>query len=152
MSGAAGRAVSWASSPAVRRVMQGNSRKRDTSPELAVRHAAHRLGLRYRVAIRPLEGSGVADLVFPRSKVAVFVDGCFWHGCPEHFTPPRTNAEYWDSKIARNRQRDQRTSEALRADGWRVVRIWEHESPHEAALRIAALVASRLSVQVVRSA
>ena len=150
MRGAAAEAVSWASSPAVRRVMQGNSRKRDTSPELLVRHAAHRLGLRYRVAVKPLEGSGVADMVFPRSRVAVFVDGCFWHGCPEHFNPPRTNARYWQAKIARNRDRDQRTSEALRANGWCVVRVWEHERPDVAAERIAKAVASRPPLQRAR--
>src|SRR5688572_15588767 len=96
---AIGRDESWASSAAVRSVMQGN-RKRDTSPEVALRRAVHALGLRYRVACRPLETKRwTADLLFTRARVAVFVDGCFWHGCPVHFTAPRTNAGYWSPKI-----------------------------------------------------
>ena len=98
--------ASWASSAAVRTVMRGN-RKRDTRPEVGLRKAVHGLGLRYRVAARPLaDGRWTADLVFPRARVAVFLDGCFWHGCPAHFTPPRTNGTYWGPKIARNRARD----------------------------------------------
>lgn len=129
-----------ASSPDVRRVMQGN-RKRDTRPELAVRKAAHRLGLRYRVACRPLPGQRfTADLVFPSARVAVFVDGCFWHGCPEHFSSPRTNASYWGPKIARNQARDAAAMAALRGAGWVGLRIWEHEAPDLAADRIAKAV------------
>jgi DNA mismatch endonuclease, patch repair protein len=129
-----------ASSPNVRGVMQGN-RKRDTRPELAVRRAVHRLGLRYRVACRPLPGQRfTADLVFRSARVAVFIDGCFWHGCSEHFSSPRTNASYWEPKIARNQARDAAAMAALRAAGWVGLRIWEHEAPDLAAERIARAV------------
>jgi DNA mismatch endonuclease (patch repair protein) len=116
--------------------MRGN-RKRDTRPEVAVRRAAHALGLRYRVASRPLpDRRWTADMVFPTARVAVFVDGCFWHGCPEHFKPPRTNPEYWTPKIARNRARDAQVDEALAVAGWTVVRAWEHEDSHAVALQV----------------
>lgn len=124
-------------------MMKGN-RKRDTGPEIAVRRAVHRLGLRYRVACRPLpDRRFTADLVFPASRVAVFVDGCFWHGCEEHFTPPRTNASYWGPKIARNRARDLAALDALQEAGWVGLRVWEHEEPALAAKRIAEAVNRR---------
>jgi DNA mismatch endonuclease (patch repair protein) len=120
--------------------MQGN-RKRDTRPELAVRRAAHRLGLRYRVAARPLPHLNcTADLIFPRARVAVFVDGCYWHGCPEHYTPPRTNPSYWGPKIARNQERDSRVTAELGSEGWTVLRFWEHDPADVAAIKIAAAV------------
>src|SRR5207244_420998 len=97
---------SWATSSAVRAVMQGN-RSTGTKPELALRSALHRAGLRFRVARRPLLGNRwSADIVFGAVKLAVFVDGCYWHGCPHHGTAPRTNPAYWEWKIARNRARD----------------------------------------------
>ena len=131
---------SWASSPAVRAVMRGN-KSRDTRPELAVRSAAHALGLRYRVGVSPLPGlRRTADLVFSRAKVAVFVDGCFWHGCPEHHRPARRNSEFWTAKINGNITRDADTDLRLRDAGWRVIRIWEHESPGHAASKIEAIV------------
>jgi DNA mismatch endonuclease (patch repair protein) len=80
------------------------------------------------------------DVVFRRARVAVFIDGCFWHGCPVHGTRPRSNTAYWDTKIARNRARDERADTALTAAGWRVVRLWEHEDPADAASAIAAVV------------
>lgn len=120
--------------------MQGN-RKRDTRPELAVRKVVHRLGLRYKIACRPLPGQRfTADLVFPSARVAVFVDGCFWHGCPEHFSSPRTNTSYWGPKIARNQARDAVAMAALRAAGWIGLRVWEHEAPDLAAARIVKVV------------
>lgn len=120
--------------------MQGN-RKRDTRPEIAVRRAAHHLGLRYRVSARPLaDERWTADLVFSSARVAVFVDGCFWHGCPEHFSAPRTNSSYWGPKIKRNQARDAAAAAALTAAGWTSLRIWEHECPLGAAERIAATV------------
>lgn len=123
--------------------MQGN-RSRDTRPELAVRRAVHALGLRYRVNMRPLPGlRRTADLVFTRAKVAVFVDGCFWHGCPEHYRPATTNRTFWDAKVDANRARDLETNAALAVAGWVVLRIWEHESPAEAAKRIVATVSDR---------
>jgi DNA mismatch endonuclease (patch repair protein) len=121
--------------------MQGN-RNRDTRPELAVRTAVHALGLRYRVAARPIrEVRRTADLVFRGARLAVFVDGCFWHGCPDHFVSPRTNAAYWDAKIGRNRERDVETDALLADAGWSVVRVWEHEEPTAGAARVRDAIA-----------
>jgi DNA mismatch endonuclease, patch repair protein len=134
---------SWAASPAVRRVMQGN-KSRDTRPEIAVRCAVHAMGMRYRVAARPLAGvRRTADLVFRRARVAVFVDGCFWHGCPVHHAPPKTNAGYWAMKIEGNRVRDQHTTTMLRAAGWTVLRFWSHEQPLAVASRIAEAIQNK---------
>jgi DNA mismatch endonuclease (patch repair protein) len=120
--------------------MQSN-RRRDTGPELAIRRAAHQAGLRYRVdfPIRvPGHRSIRPDLVFTRRRVAVFIDGCFWHGCPVHATSPATRARFWADKIAANRERDRRHDDVLAASGWTVVRVWEHEDPGEAVKRIVA--------------
>lgn len=123
--------------------MRGN-RRRDTRPELRLRRALHARGLRYRVdyPVTTPTGRVRVDIAFPRWRIAVFVDGCFWHGCPDHGTEPRHNAEYWRTKIARNRQRDQRNSEGLINAGWTILRLWEHEpvehgvaSVHEAIAR-----------------
>lgn len=121
--------------------MQSN-RQRDTSPEIAVRRILHAHGLRYRVDVRPEPGiRRRADIVFPRQKLAVFIDGCFWHGCPEHGTRSfKTNASFWEQKIARNAARDVDTSAQLVAAGWRVVRFWEHTTPVTAAAAIEAAV------------
>lgn len=119
--------------------MVGN-RRRDTAPELAVRSAVHRLGLRYRVAARPAGIRRSADLVFTRARVAVFVDGCYWHRCSRHFTYPTTNAAYWRQKIDGNAARDRDTDARLAAAGWRAIRVWEHEAADEAASRIAQAV------------
>lgn len=127
---------SWASSPASRAVMQAN-RRRDTSPEMAVRRLAHARGLRYRVDAKPLpELNRRADLIFTRAKVAVFVDGCYWHGCPVHGTAAQSNAEYWNAKISRNRERDAETNERLSAAGWLVLRAWEHDDPEAVVARV----------------
>ena len=131
--GAPARAESWATSGAVRRAMVAN-RSRDTKPELLVRSAIHRRGLRYRVAARPLpELPRTADLVFRPVRVAVFIDGCFWHGCPEHYTEPRANADYWSAKVLRNKRRDADTDQRLRDAGWTVLRYWEHEPSEQVA-------------------
>ncbi len=131
----------WASSPAVRRVMQGN-RKRDTRPEVALRRVLHAQGLRYRVAARPLtDRPWTADLVFRGARLAVFVDGCYWHGCPQHYASPRTNATYWEGKIARNRARDAQVDADLKGAGWTSLRIWEHESAGAAADRVVTILA-----------
>jgi DNA mismatch endonuclease, patch repair protein len=120
-----------ASTPAARNTMQGN-RRRDTRPELAVRREAHRRGLRYRVDAQPVSWlRRRADLVFPRDRIAVFVDGCFWHGCPQHFKPPSTNSGYWSVKIARNVHRDRDTNARLASEGWQAICSWEHENPAE---------------------
>jgi DNA mismatch endonuclease, patch repair protein len=134
------KADSWASSPAVRNVMRAN-RGRDTKPELALRSAIHALGLRYRVGLRPIpEIRRTADIVFTKAKVAVFLDGCFWHGCPEHHRPAKKNSEFWTAKITGNITRDANTDACLRQAGWRVIRVWEHENPDDAAARIRILV------------
>lgn len=117
------------------------NRKTDTVPELRVRSALHRLGLRFRVNQRlASEAPAVVDIVFARAKVAVFVDGCFWHMCAEHGTRPVTNQPYWDSKLRRNVSRDGKVDRALVACGWRVIRVWEHEEPYAVARRVQAIL------------
>ena len=135
---------SWASTPAVRGRMQRQP-TRDTSPELALRRLLHARGLRYRVDASPLpELRRRADLVFRPARIAVFVDGCFWHGCPQHGArPTHANPDYWAGKIASNKARDRDTDQRLRAAGWISVRIWEHEAPEPATDLIAALVHGR---------
>jgi DNA mismatch endonuclease, patch repair protein len=116
-----------------------------TRGELALRSALHRLGLRFRVDRAPIAGlRRRADIVFARARVAVYVDGCFWHSCPVHGTWPKANAEFWRSKIETNKRRDLDTNAQLEANGWLAVRIWEHEDPSDAAQRIAIVVGSRL--------
>jgi DNA mismatch endonuclease (patch repair protein) len=137
--------MSWATTPGRRRIMQGN-RSRDTGPELAVRRSVHALGMRYRVSVRPLpQVPRTADLVFPRLRIAVFVDGCFWHSCPIHTPAPTKNIEYWTAKLAANRRRDRETSEILTNAGWLVVRFWEHEDPDRVARTIETAVGERRS-------
>lgn len=135
---------SWASTAHVRASMKSN-RRRDTRPELAVRRLVHAAGLRYRVDFAPMPGSRrlKADLVFTRARVAVFVDGCFWHGCPLHHTVAKRNAKFWAEKVAANRARDERVNSALCEAGWTVLRFWEHENPADAAGRIIETVRAR---------
>lgn len=134
---------SWASSARTRHSMQGN-RSRDTQPELAVRRLVHAAGLRYRVDSRPLPAlNRRADMVFSGAKVAVFIDGCFWHGCPEHHTVAKSNPEYWATKVSSNRSRDAETNRRLEAEGWRVVRFWEHDDPAEVANKVVEAVRGR---------
>jgi DNA mismatch endonuclease (patch repair protein) len=119
-------------------------RSRDTDVEMALRRALHAAGMRYRVHRKPLKGvRREADILFGPSKVAVFVDGCFWHGCPEHATWPKRNSEFWRTKIEGNQRRDQDTDERLAAAGWLALRVWEHEDPIEAALRVRDVVKER---------
>lgn len=123
--------------------MQGN-RSRDTAPELAVRRLLHAMGLRYRVNVRPVATlRRTADVAFTRQRIAVFIDGCFWHGCPEHHRQPSANSDYWVAKVERNRARDRDTDAALRQAGWTVLRFWAHQHPQEVASLVAASVASR---------
>lgn len=111
-----------------------HQRQRDTRPELAIRAILWQRGLRYRVDYPPLKGvRRRADLVFTRAKVAVFVDGCFWHSCPDHGTVPKSNREWWMAKLEANRSRDRDTDIRLEESGWTVVRVWEHEDPEVAA-------------------
>ena len=112
-------------------------RRRDTAPELALRRELHRRGVRYYVDRAPMKGvRRRADLVFPRRKVAVYVDGCFWHSCPQHATFPKNNAQWWAEKLAGNVTRDRDTDTRLTDAGWTVVRVWEHENPAVAADRV----------------
>jgi len=136
--------TSWASGPTVRARMQ-SQKTRDTAPELAVRRILHSRGLRYRVDCRPMpEFRSRADLVFRASKVAVFIDGCFWHGCPEHGRrQTKANSTYWRQKVARNAERDRRFDDALREAGWVPIRVWEHQDPADVADEIEATVRSR---------
>jgi DNA mismatch endonuclease (patch repair protein) len=134
-------ADSWASNDATRASMRAN-RRRDTKPELAVRRLVHAAGLRYRVDYAPLVDNRRlrADLVFTRAKVAVFVDGCFWHGCPQHHTAARRNAAFWAAKVTGNRARDELVNTVLAEAGWTVLRVWEHEDPAAAATMIVGSV------------
>jgi DNA mismatch endonuclease, patch repair protein len=117
--------------------------RRDTKPELAVRRAVWALGLRYRVDVAPVKGGRRrADMVFPTERVAVYVDGCYWHRCPQHGTLPKANAAWWLAKLEANVARDRDTDERLAEAGWTVIRIWEHELPLDAAARIHAVVTS----------
>ncbi|MEU2855110.1 very short patch repair endonuclease [Streptomyces syringium] len=119
---------------------------KDTKPELTLRTALHRRGLRYRVGIRPLpELRRTADIVFPKAKVAVFVDGCFWHGCPDHYRPAKNSGEMWNQKIKDNRDRDTSTTLALKDQGWAVLRFWEHDDLELAAEKVRAVIEERRS-------
>ncbi len=116
-------------------------RQQGTGAELSLRRELHARGLRYRLQIPLLtKPRRIADIVFPGAKVAVFVDGCFWHGCPEHASWPKNNAQFWREKIEANRARDADTNQRLGASGWRVIRIWAHEHVRDAAERIEAIV------------
>lgn len=129
-----------ASSLAAKARMRAN-RRRDTKPELKLRRELHRRGLRYYVDRRPVpELRRTADVLFPRARVAVFVDGCFWHGCPEHHTVAKSNASFWAEKVRANRARDADTTERLLQEGWTVLRFWEHEDTAAAADTVERVV------------
>ncbi len=133
------------SSPEASRRM-AKVRQTGTGSEIDLRRELYRHGLRYRVDYVVLQRPRrIADVAFPGLKIAIFVDGCFWHGCPEHATWPKKNAEFWRQKIETNRLRDADTSGRLESIGWKVVRVWEHESPVTAAEAIVGLVAEAKS-------
>ncbi|QMU74562.1 very short patch repair endonuclease [Streptacidiphilus sp. PB12-B1b] len=117
---------------------------RDTAMELAVRRQLYGQGLRYRIHV-PVPGMArrTADIAFKGPRVAVFLDGCFWHGCPQHATSPKANAAWWRTKLDRNMARDLETTEHLTALGWTVLRFWEHEDAQAVAERIASEVRAR---------
>lgn len=121
--------ASWASSPGVAKSMRAN-RRTGTRPEVAVRSALHRAGLRFRkdLAIEVEDGRVRPDVVFTRARLAVFIDGCFWHSCPVHATRPRANADFWAAKLERNTERDRCDTRRLEEAGWTVLRVWEHEA------------------------
>lgn len=125
----------------VRRRM-ANTRGRDTKCEMAVRRELHRRGYRYRVNYAPVAGlRRTADIVFTKKKIAMFIDGCFWHGCPEHYRPatgPR--AGFWGAKITQNETRDRGTDRVLLEAGWQVLRAWEHETVESTVARLRALL------------
>lgn len=138
------KAEATAPSAATSRRMRAQ-RQRDTAPEVALRRRCHAMGLRYFVDYR-LPIAGVrrrADMAFPALKVAVFVDGCFWHACPQHGTQPRSNAQWWRSKLRANVARDRDSDNRLAECGWIVVRIWEHEPADKAAHHVADVVGRR---------
>lgn len=111
--------------PLTRSQLMSRVHAKNSAPERSLRSAHHAMGLRFRLH-RRVEGISV-DIVFPGPKVALFVDGCFWHGCPEHATFPKTNQGYWLPKLDENRRRDRLQTERLRCAGWKVIRVWEHE-------------------------
>lgn len=117
-------------------------RRSGTAPELAIRKRLHEMGFRYRVHVAPAGGPPRrrADIVFTRQRVAVFVDGCFWHACPVHRTLPTNNSEWWRTKLEANVRRDRETDALLEASGWSVVRIWEHESVDDAVLKVTRAI------------
>ncbi|WP_353508751.1 very short patch repair endonuclease [Intrasporangium sp.] len=129
-----------ASTEHVRRRFSAQKRQ-DTAAELRLRRALHAAGLRYRVGL-PVPGAPrrTMDIAFTKAKVAVQVDGCFWHGCPEHGVRPKSNAEWWRQKLMRNTIRDRETDEVLESAGWRVIRIWEHEVSKSSVDELRALV------------
>lgn len=117
------------------------NRRRDTGPELALRRELHRRGLRFRVDHSAIAGVQCkADIAFTRARVAVFVDGCFWHSCPEHGNLPTANREWWRVKLERNVARDRRNDAELLKAGWRVIRVWEHEPLADAVQRVVNAV------------
>lgn len=129
-------------SDAIRKRMEGQ-RRRDTAVEIAIRRQLHKLGFRYRVDFRPepsLRCRG--DIVFSKRKLIVFVDGCFWHGCPLHATAPKNNAVWWRDKLDNHMSRDRRNTAELEALGWTVKRFWEHEEPKEIVLAIRAVLSA----------
>lgn len=119
------------------RQKMSRQRKRDTAPELALRRALHARGLRFFVDRPVVPGQRRrADIVFPRWRLAVFADGCFWHGCPQHGHRPNHNGAWWHAKLERNRRRDRDTDASLRERGWVSLRVWEHERPQQAVERV----------------
>jgi DNA mismatch endonuclease (patch repair protein) len=124
--------------------MRANTR-RDTRPELAVRRQLHRAGLRFFVdrSLRLPDRVVRPDITFTRVRVAVFIDGCFWHACPEHGTQPAHNHGYWGPKLQRNVARDRAVDRALQHAGWLSLRYWEHETPDGVAASIASVLDGR---------
>lgn len=129
--------------PTVRRRMQLQA-ERDTGPEMLLRRTLYRMGLRYRIHVRPVPGLRcTVDILFPRPRVAVEVRGCFWHFCPTHGEIPKSNGAWWRAKLLTTRRRDAHTAELLRRHGWLVVTVWEHEGPLAAAKRVLSALRRR---------
>jgi len=120
--------------------------RRDTAPEMALRGELHRRGLRFRVQLRvPGNNRRRIDIAFPRARLAVYVDGCFWHGCPDHHVQPKTNRDWWRWKVELNKSRDDDTDRLLHEAGWASLRFWEHEPVRDAADRVQETYAERIS-------
>jgi DNA mismatch endonuclease (patch repair protein) len=136
--------ASWASSAGALKSFKGN-RSRDTSPELEIRRRLHALGLRFRVNVRPDPTyRGTADIVFRKYRIAVFIDGCYWHSCPDHYKPPKAHAEYWVAKVTRNVERDRALDARLASKGWLSLRFWEHESAADVVDRLTQTFRARV--------
>lgn len=128
---------------ATRNVMKANKGV-DTKPELLLRSFIHKAGLRYAINVRPeADINRRADIVFRSARVAVFVHGCFWHGCPRHYVLPKSNKRYWADKVRRNRERDQETKRLLKERGWKVLVYWEHQSVDSCGIRTIQRVKQR---------
>jgi DNA mismatch endonuclease, patch repair protein len=147
-SGTKGKAYPFPTSPGVTANMKAN-RRTDTKPELALRAALHAMGYRYRKDHRldlPLRRVR-PDIAFTRRKVAVFIDGCFWHACPDHGSKPKSNEWYWSPKLAKNVERDRAADDALAQAGWTVVRLWEHVPLTDAVALVVAAVGEPKSLR-----
>lgn len=139
------------SSELVERVMRANV-GRETSPEFVLRTSLTQAGLKFETAVRPEQGIRCrADFVFRPEMVCVFVDGCYWHACPTHFSVPRTNTSWWREKIDANRDRDQRQTAVLRAHGWSVLRVWEHDLRASQIPVVIRAIRSRLRRRCTKS-
>lgn len=126
------------------RIRMQTQRRKDTDPELRIRRELWAMGMRYRVGMKvPGHPRRTIDIAFPRARVAIFVDGCFWHMCPEHSVPVKNNSSWWAHKLLGNVERDGSTNTALETSGWTVLRFWEHEDPVSVALMIKGVVRSR---------
>jgi DNA mismatch endonuclease (patch repair protein) len=123
--------------PEQRRLNMSRIRGSNTKPEMLLRSALHLKGLRFRLHRRDLPGC--PDIVFPTARLAIFVDGCFWHGCPEHAVKPKTNAKFWADKLSKNKERDRKVMRTLEQQGWTVVRLWEHEIERDLAGAVVAI-------------
>ncbi|MEY9419408.1 DNA mismatch endonuclease (patch repair protein) [Bradyrhizobium japonicum] len=131
--------------PEQRRLNMSRVRAKNTKPETTLRSALHLRGLRFRIHRKDLPGS--PDIVFPRHKIAIFIDGCFWHGCPKHGVRPSTNRKFWVDKIEANRKRDKRASRELRKLGWKVIRIWEHDVKRDVSAVLQSIQSAVFSAE-----
>lgn len=131
--------------PAILSAKMSTLARHGTKPELLLRGELHRLGMRFRVQLKvPGNNRRTIDIAFTRARLAVYVDGCFWHGCPEHHVRPKANSDWWLWKIDRNQARDRDTDRQLQEAGWDVLRVWEHEDPLEAAKLVEQVYRSLL--------
>jgi DNA mismatch endonuclease (patch repair protein) len=134
--------VSMTNASATTRKRMQAMRQRDTDCEVLIRRALLARGLRYRVNCRVSKmNKAQPDIVFSTAKVAIFIDGCYWHACSLHGTAPKNNAKWWADKFQANRTRDARADSMLRSEGWKVIRVWEHEDPSDVVHRIVAAIA-----------